>query len=242
MAQGQIKYIEVRNHLSKRIATMSPGDRLPSEPVLCDEYGVSRITLRKAVDDLVLDGYLRREQGRGTFVSEPKFTQQVRESFSEQVTGFFRQQTALDRLVTTSVLTNDVVRNAEAALALELNAAEELIHLERLRYVNGALHQHVDTFLPAARFPGVLAQDFSTGSLYDYLEKAYGIVLSRNELLVRVEAPDNRVAKLLHMKPGTPILAIDSTVWGTQPTPVAFGTARHTPGNSEISFSLSNLG
>ena len=70
---GTSKYVAVREHLLSRIVQMEAGTRLPPEPVLCEEYGVSRITLRHAVDGLIADGHLVREQGRGTFVTEPQF-------------------------------------------------------------------------------------------------------------------------------------------------------------------------
>lgn len=168
------------------------------------------------------------------------FTEQVRETFAGRVTGFYRQQSILGHDITTQVLRNGIAVNAEAAQALQLDPTDELIVLERLRYVNGALHQHVETYLPASKYPGVLAHDFSSGSLFDYLEQAYEVVMSRNDLLARVEVPSPAMAHLLQAKPGTAILAVDSTVYSDGDTPVAFGIARHTPANSEISFSMRN--
>lgn len=240
MAGGTVKYVTVRNHLAGRIAALSPGDQIPPEQVLCHEYGVSRITVRRAVDDLILEGRLVREQGRGTFVTEPRYTQQVRETFAEQITGFYRQQALLGREVTTKVLQNHVIRGGTATAALGLSPADELIELERLRYINGVLHQHVVTYLPAARYPGVLAQDLTHGSLYDYLDKAYGVTLVRNDLLVRVGHAEGSIAEALQAVPGEPVLSIDSTVYSADGAPVAFGVAIHTPANSEISFSLRN--
>ena len=62
------KYLSVREHLRRRVTALPEHTLLPPEPVLCAEYGVSRITLRRAVDGLVADGHLVREQGRGTYV------------------------------------------------------------------------------------------------------------------------------------------------------------------------------
>lgn len=240
MAFGTVKYATVRDHLEGRIAKMAPGDQLPTEPVLCQEYKVSRITIRRAVDDLIRDGKLRREQGRGTFVTEPRYTQQVRETFADRVTGFYRQQILLGREVSTQVLQNHVVRKPGVAEILGLNPAEELIELERLRYINGTLHQHVVTYLSATAYPSVLVQDLTRGSLFDYLEKAYGVFLTRNDLLVRLDRVTEHIAEALQVSPGEPVLAIDSTVFSADDMPVAFGIASHTPANSEISFSLHN--
>ena len=86
------------------------------------------------------------------------FTEQVRETFAGRVTGFYRQQSILGHDITTQVLRNGIAVNAEAAQALQLDPTDELIVLERLRYVNGALHQHVETYLPASKYPGVLPE------------------------------------------------------------------------------------
>ncbi len=240
MSTGMAKYVAVRDHLLGRIVKMSAGERLPPEPVLCEEYAVSRITLRRAVDDLIRDGRLVREQGRGTFVTEPRYTHHVRETFADRITGFFRQQTDLGRDVTTQVIQNHVTRQPAAATALGLSPADELIELERMRYVNGTLHQHVMTYVPLARFPRVLDNDFNHGSLYEYLSESYGIILCRNEIIIRLEEADAHAAAALHVSVGQTLLAIQSTVYDKSDHAVAFGVSRHSPANSEIAISLKN--
>lgn len=238
MADGTVKYVTVRDHLAERITRMTAGDQLPTEPTLCQEYGVSRITVRRAVDELIRSGRLIREQGRGTFVTEPLVTHHLRENFANRITGFYRQQTLLGHEVTTRVLGNRITRSPEAARSLGINAADEVVCLERLRYLNGKLHQHVTTYLSAASYPGVLDLDLSEGSLFDFLERSYGAVLARNDLLVRLEHVDDGIAEHLGIPGGEVVLTIDSTVFTADDTPVAFGIARHTPANSQVSFSL----
>ncbi len=240
MAHGTVKYMEVREHLQRRIAKMPSGKQIPPEPVLCREYGVSRITIRRAVEELIRDGLLVREQGRGTFVTEPRFTQEAHETFANRVTGFYRQQTALGRSVTTRMLRNTVTRDPSAAAALDLNAGDEVILLERLRYVDGRLHQHVVTYLPAARYPAVATHDFARGSLFEFIERKYDVQLARNDLLVRLQRADQHLAGVLDVSEGESLLAIDSTVYDRSEQAVAFGVATHTPEYSEIAFSLRN--
>lgn len=236
---GQSKYQAVRQHLLTRIATMEVGDRLPSEHQLCDEFGVSRITLRHAVDGLVLDGRLTREHGRGTFVSAPPADTRFPERFADEVTGFFRQQTAAGHHVRTRVLRQEL-GPADAALAAELGigVGDTTVELVRLRYVNEQLHQHVVTWLPHERFPEVATHDFSSGSLYDFLRERYGVVLARNDLVVRVEEATPDVALNLDVDADLRLLSVASTVFDLDDSPVAYGIARHTPSNSEIDLSL----
>ena len=234
------KYIAVRDHLRDRLGAMSVGDQIPTEPQLCTEYQVSRITVRRAVDELIQSGLLERVQGRGTFVTEPHYLEEIPETFAERVTGFYRQQAALGREVVTEVLTNAVTRHAGAASALGLSPADELVYLERLRFINQTLHQHVVTYLPATQYPDVLTHDFSRGSLFEFLEEEHGVVLTRNDLLVRLEEIGPRLAPLLEVAEGASVLAIDSTVFVQDGTPVAFGIATYTPKYSQIAFSMKN--
>lgn len=88
MAEGVPKYIAVRDNLRQRAQAMYSGEQLPPEPELCDQYGVSRITLRHAVDDLIQDGLLVREQGRGTFRTAKQGESQ-HEVISDHIRGFF---------------------------------------------------------------------------------------------------------------------------------------------------------
>ncbi|OAZ45730.1 hypothetical protein A9Z40_01080 [Microbacterium arborescens] len=238
-ATGTAKYRAVHDELLRRIREMAVGDRLPSEPELCEEFAVSRITLRKAVDGLVQDGWLAREHGRGTFVTEPVAGDHYPEHFADVVTGFHRQQTSAGNVVTTRVLRQELVpAGAQVARLLELEEGEGVVELVRLRYVNGQLHQHVFTWVPHTRYPGVYTGDFSDQSLYAFLQEQYGVSLVRNDMTVRVDEAAPDVALNLGVSAGLRLLTIDSLVFDADGTPVAFGTARHAPENSEISLTL----
>ena len=238
VAVGVSKYGVVRDELAARIAGMVPGEQLPTEAELCDEFGVSRITIRRAVDVLVADGLVRRWQGKGTFVAERGAAPPVRETFHNEVAGFYREQTQQGRKVTARVLGNRVVVNPEAAAHLGVPSSEELVELERLRFVDGVLHQHAVTYLSARDYPAVLTQDFRNGSLFDFLEARYGVQLTRNDLVVRLAFPTGETGRQLGAEEGSPVIAMDSTVFSEGDRAVAFGVATHTPWNSEVAFSL----
>lgn len=236
---GTTKYRAVQQSLLDRISGMAAGERLPSESTLCEHYGVSRITLRQAVDGLVNDGRLRREQGRGTFVSEPSPPSGHPERFADTITGFHQQQTSSGQRVATRTLSQQRIPASEAVAAkLMIPTESPVVELVRLRYVNGQLHQHVVTWLPHSRFPDTLVADFAERSLFEFLTERYGVVLVRNDLEVGVEDASREVALNLAVEDGYRLLRIGSTVFGTDETPAAYGIARHTPDNSEIAISL----
>ena len=128
------KYLSVREHLRRRVASLPEHTLLPPEPVLCAEYGVSRITLRRAVDGLVADGHLVREQGRGTFVTRPAIRHEYRESFVHRIAGFTSVMTEQGAQVGTTVLTQRIVP-APSSIAgdLSLPVADDVVELVRLR-------------------------------------------------------------------------------------------------------------
>src|ERR671927_1001020 len=126
------KYLAVREHLRRRVLALPEHTLLPPEPQLCAEYGVSRITLRRAVDGLVADGHLVREQGRGTFVSRPAMRHEYRESFVHRIAGFGTVMTEQGAQVGTTVLAQRVVPASPAIAAeLALAVADDVVELVR---------------------------------------------------------------------------------------------------------------
>src|SRR5690606_25546581 len=119
MTSTTFKYVSVRDSLRDRIRSLPVGTMLPSETELCREYGVSRITLRKAVDYLAEEGLLVREQGRGTYTAEPSVAHKHRESFVDQIAGFHSDMTNRGFEVGTQVL-EQRLEPASAEVATEL--------------------------------------------------------------------------------------------------------------------------
>lgn len=237
------KYAAVRQGLLERITMMPVGERLPAEPVLCQEFGVSRITLRRAVDGLVRDGRLERQQGRGTFVAAAPVSMRYPERFTDAVTGFYRQQVDAGRDVTTRVLHHRLAHADEGIAArLLLPFAARVIELVRLRYVNGELHHHVVTYLSYEQFPDLLDHDFTAGSLFEQLHARYRVTLARNDLAVGVVPAPADVATHLDVPVTERLLRIDSTVFSVDGEVVASGYSHHTPSNSEITLSLRATG
>lgn len=233
------KYLTVRAHLLARVRDLEPGTRLPAEPELCAEYGVSRITLRHAVDGLIDEGFLVREQGRGTFVTEPRHRMRYRERFAGAVTGFHTQQSAQGFAVTSRVveLAEHPVREP-AAGRLGLTQGERVARLTRMRSVDGAVHHLAVTELPLSRFPDLLDLDLTDASLFAILRDHHGVDLARNDLLVSIRGAETAVAEHLFVEPGERLLTVDSTVFDADDRPVASGVSWLTPRNSEVAFSL----
>ncbi len=234
------KYLAVREHLRRRVAALPELTVLPPEPVLCAEYGVSRITLRRAVDGLVADGHLVREQGRGTYVTRPAIRHEYRESFVHRIAGFSSVMSEQGAQVGTKVLTQRVVRApAGVAAELSLDGADDVVELERLRSLDGEPNHVAHSFLPADVFPGAAEEDFRHGSLYDFLRREYAADLAHARIVVDVgtAAPDE--ADLLRIVAGSPLLVVRTTVRDSGGRPLVHSFSRLRPDVSQVEFEVS---
>ena len=237
------KYLAVREHLRRRVSALPEHTLLPPEPVLCAEYGVSRITLRRAVDGLVADGHLIREQGRGTYVTRPAIRHEYRESFVHRIAGFSSVMTEQGAQVGVTVLTQRVVPAPPwVAELLGLEIATDVVELVRLRSVDGAPNHVAHSFLPAATYPRAADQDFSEGSLYEYLRQEYSADLAHARIVVDVDtaAPDE--AEMLRVVAGSPLLVVRTTVHDSAGRPLVHSFSRLRPDVSQVEFEVSVAG
>jgi GntR family transcriptional regulator len=233
------KYAAVRDALAERIRSLDPGTMLPPEASLCREYGVSRITLRKAVDHLVERGVLVREQGRGTFTSEPTFEHKNRESFVQEIPGFYADMTRRGFVVGTTVLQQRLVPAPRTVgQELRLMAGERVVEIERLRTVDGAVNHLVRTYLPARLFRDVVDLDLDNASLYDHIRSTYGTTMHRARFVAEVQVADEAKAEILGVEVGSPLLVVHSTVRDEAGEPVVHGTSWLLPENNQVEFEV----
>jgi GntR family transcriptional regulator len=242
-AAGGPKYLAVREALRRRVSALPEHALLPPEPVLCAEYGVSRITLRRAVDGLVADGHLVREQGRGTYVTRPAIRHEYRESFVHRIAGFGSVMAESGAQVGVTVLTQRVIAApAWVAEQLALEVATDVVELVRLRSVDGAPNHVAHSFLPAEAYPKVAEQDFSEGSLYEYLRREYEADLAHARIIVDVGTAAAEEADLLHVVAGSPLLVVRTTVHDSGGKPLVHSYSRLRPDVSQVEFEVSVSG
>ena len=234
------KYLSVREHLRRRVSALPEHTLLPPEPALCAEYGVSRITLRRAVDGLVADGHLVREQGRGTYVTRPGIRHEYRESFVHRIAGWSSVMAEQGAQVGTAVLTQRVVpAPVSIAPELDLEVAADAVELVRLRSVDGAPNHVAHSFLPAALFPGAAEADLADGSLYDYLRQEYDADLAHARIVVDVGTATPEEADLLQIVAGSPLLVVRTTVRDSSGHPLVHSFSRLRPDVSQVEFEVS---
>jgi GntR family transcriptional regulator len=148
-----------------------PDDQLPTEHALADRFHVSKITVRQALRELVDQGYIRREQGRGTFIERRRLQQGPRDLTS------FTEEMRSHGLVSTSKVLDQRAEAAPAAVAaaLALEPWEPVFRLRRLRLADGKPMGVQTAYLPLDLVPGIAKDRFKASSLYDLLATRYGL-------------------------------------------------------------------
>lgn len=219
-------HIQVRNVLREHLqaGTWQPGDRLPSEPELCQMFAVSRPVIRQALNDLAQHGLVTRLKGKGTFVAPPK----ISEGLVQKLTGFYQDMVEQGYTPTARILRQEAVP-ASRRIAERLGIAPEtpVIIIERLRFVQDEPIQLVTTYIPQAICPALLEVDLSRRSLYAFLDEACGIVIARGHRSVEAVAANEVEAEMLQVKKGTPLIMLDSVSYLSDGTPVEYYHALH---------------
>lgn len=188
----------LREAIQNRV--LSPDDALPAEREFADEMGVSRITVRKALDGLVSEGLLTRRQGAGTFVAS-----RVEKSFSK-LSSFTEDMISRGRVPHSAWLSRSEGQvNPEESLTLGLSPGAPVYRFHRIRYADGAPMALEYSTLAAFALPSV---EFVETSLYEALEKT-GHRPARALQRLRAVLFSPEQAELLHVQPRDPGLLIE---------------------------------
>lgn len=233
------KYQRVREALRADIAQAATGTLIPSEHELCTSHGVSRITVRRAIDDLIRDGLLTRLHGRGTVVADGRPGTAASGGAPMDLRGFHRQRTEEGHRVSSRVLAQGLVlAPPEIALALRLDPGDQLVRIDRLRSVDGTIDHLTREWLEAARYADLLDQDFSDQSLYEYLEVCHGLTFTRSDVSVTLRRPTGDEAERLGIATDVLRLCTTSTTYDPSGTPRVHGTTLHASETARTRFSV----
>ena len=199
---SQPLYHRVYRRLADEIerGDLEAGDRLPSERWLCDELGVSRATVRRALEELVADG-LVEPRGRGSFVTGDALAEPPNTLLSLSELGRSRGLEASSRVLAREVR----AATLDEAEAFGIAPGAELFELQRLRMLDGLPISLDNNRVPLRRAPAVAELDFATASLYEALEHG-GRRLARAHYEVEARVAESPEAELLGLTRGAPVL------------------------------------
>jgi GntR family transcriptional regulator len=210
-------YARLESALASDIAagSLPPGSQLPTEDDLIARFEVSRTTVRKAIQNLAARGFVEIRRGKGTFVSQPKITQELTE-----LSGFVEDMQALGRHATARLIDKRIVPASETvARQLALAIGSRVVRIQRVRLADGVAMSFDETWLPLEIGEKVMTHDLEAEPIFSLLEQKYGIPLIEAEYKLEAVCAEALVAQALGVPNGSPIFLIERTAYraGNQP-------------------------
>lgn len=215
------RYLHIEASLRSRIASLKPGDRLPSEAELCHEFGVSRMTARHALQALTGEGHVYRVPGRGTFVGQPPFHRHAGRLFS------FSEEMRLRSRVPSSKLLYAGIRQAtaEERVALQLAPGDRVAELHRLRFAD-EVPMAIERAVLIPGLAAALRADLENGSLHEHL-RAMGCVPAAAKGSLMARNGTEADAELLGVPLGDALLVEQRIVFDESGTPIECTESRY---------------
>ncbi len=203
-------YYQLKEELFKKISSRKwlPGAKIPSEKALCEMYGVSRITVRKALDMLVSSGHLVRRQGKGTFVTDLSLEQSLSKfySFSEEL-----KQRGMDEHIKV-IYFDQVAASGDIAWHLGLEPFTSVFKLTRLRMVDLTPYTLESSYIPVKVCPALTQASIAENGLYDSM-RANGVYPDRVIEKFRATIIRKVEAELMNLKTGMPAMQVERVTY-----------------------------
>jgi len=228
-------YYQLKQYILDRIQNgqWMVGFTIPTEQQFCEIFGISRPTVRQAVNELVAEGHLNKLNRRVT-VASPK----LHSSFFERLQSFNTEMRRKNLTPKTRVLNLEIRENEDAAEKLRLSDAR-CVFLKRLRSVDDIPVVLIETYLPYGSMSDLLSQDFTNISLYETIEERYKIQISRVERFFEATLAGTVESEALSIKKGSPICFVETTAYDQRDNPIEFSVARYGGEKSRFHVSIS---
>ncbi|REJ13120.1 MAG: phosphonate metabolism transcriptional regulator PhnF [Bacillaceae bacterium] len=212
-------YYQLEEFIKKQIeiGELQPDQAIPSEREYAERYQISRMTVRQAINNLVNEGYLYRQKGRGTFVSKQKVEQRL-----HGLTSFTEDMLERGMKPSSKLLSFEVIpAGLETASHLKLKKNAPVYEIKRVRLADDVPMALETTYVPANLVKG-LTEEIIHQSLYSYIEEKLNLVIS--EAFQQIEASIAKESEIKHLQieKGSPILLILRTSYLHDGTPFEF--------------------
>ncbi len=239
-SSGTPLWVQLKTVLESAIYSdvLSGGARLPSEQILCDAFRLSRPVVRNALAALSAEGLVIKEPRRGMFVAPhpPEV------GFMTAAKGVFEDLSAKGHEV--SVETFDFGLYEASGVerrVFGLPAARSAVRILRVYRVDGAALTHTVISLPAHRLPGMEKLDIEGRSIFDTINRHYGLKPQRADRWIRAAAAPPRVAGRMGIEPGTPLLRIESVAFDFDGNALEYYDAHYNPEVSPLHIATDAL-
>ena len=211
-------YVEIQQAVRRQIQAdqLKPGDPVSSERELARQHGVSLMTARHALAVLEREGVVERRPGAGTFIAPPRIHFNKLMSYTEQMGS--RGLAARTRVILCKIIEDE----QEVAARLGLPSASRMVKLERVRYASDEPFAMELCYLPANEFSGLVDAPLARTSLFATLEHEYGVEIAYADEEVDATAAEGRVAQMLNVPSGDPLLRIRQVIYSSKSKPIIY--------------------
>jgi GntR family transcriptional regulator len=213
-------YAQVEEVLASNIVdgTLPPGTQLPAEHNLIERFAVSRTTIREAIQNLISRGLVEIQRGKGTFVTQPKISQEL-----TSLTGFVEDMQLLGRKASARLLDHETVpANQAVSRRLGLPLGTLVVRIRRIRLADNLPLSFDETYLPKELGEKVVQDDLEAQPIFSLLEEKYDTSLTEAEYRLEAISADSIVADALGINAGSPIFLIERTSYTNGQCPVDY--------------------
>ena len=213
-------YKQLKNQLLQEITSgaLGLGSRVASERELAERYGISRMTARKAIEELARERYLIRTVGKGTYVTSARRTSEFL-----QVISFSEDMRRQGYSVASKVLRFEIQEpTPEVAERLGLKSSDKVVNLERIRYANRVPTAIQSSYLVHMLCPGLMKHDFSSDSLYRVLSEELGLRLSFSNNTLESRISTKEEMRRLRLTHPIGLFVLEQTTYLEQGDPIEY--------------------
>jgi DNA-binding GntR family transcriptional regulator len=215
---GLPAYQKIQRAIRQRIEAkaLKPGDAVSSERELARIHGVSLMTARHALAGLEREGIVERRRGAGTFVALPRIHFNKLMSYTEQMAS--RGLAPSSKVIIAKIVEGE----EEISARLGLAATSRMVKIERVRLTADEPFALETCYLPGDEFAELVHAPLARGSLFSTLEHDYGVELAYADEEVDATVAAGRVAQLLNLRTGTPLLRMRQVIYSSKTKPVIY--------------------
>ncbi|MDR3596007.1 GntR family transcriptional regulator [Clostridium sp.] len=221
------KYEEIAEDIRNGILNgkYNTNEQLPLEKEMCEQYGVSRITIKKAVDELVTQGLVIKRRGAGTFVKALNDSDVQELSLAKQFAGF--TETNRDKKVSSEIIKFEVIHPTEdIATKLKITCDDFVYYIIRTRYADDEPYVIDYTYMPIGLIPGI-KKDILLKSIYGYIENEIKLKIKSAHRIIRAILPNELEQEWLKISDNFPILEVEQVGFLDNGQPFEYSKSHH---------------
>jgi GntR family transcriptional regulator len=214
-------YYQIQQLIKKAIKAgeWKPGEFLPAERDLSESFNVSRVTIRQALDNLILEGIIKKIKAKGTVVSKPK----IEEQLFNKLIGTYQDLIEKGFKITNRILSFCLeIPDENEILNLNLSSSDRIFRVERLRFIDDQPYHYSFTAISQKLCPDFNAELLINDSMINVLDKNYGLKIYRVKRILEATIATQQDSKLFKTRIGAPVLLFYNTAFLKDGTPVEY--------------------